>query len=161
MKKLSIFAIPVLALLASTVQAQKPKPTPAKPAKSIIFAVLNDGRNIEPIGYINRGKLETPVGGGDESAIVSAFVKSYYKTGTAYRLIFGGADAGVATVKSANAASECAKNIADVVVASTKVSLKGNRMALATNAQGNSKASAMRRVPHRRRAVRGRSSCQS
>ena len=50
--------------------------------------------------------------GSDEASIIAAFNKTYYKPGTVYKLIFGGANAGTVTVKSSDAKAECSKNIA-------------------------------------------------
>lgn len=105
----------------------------AKTSRPIIFAVLNDGRNAEPIAYVNRGKLEAPVNGSDDSNIIAAFTKAYYKPGATYSLVFGGSSAGSIKVKNANAKSECAKNIATVTTSTTKTPLKGMVFGLATN----------------------------
>ena len=74
----------VSTLIAATAFAQKPKPA-VKTTKPIIFAVLNDGKTLEPIAYVNKGKLEAPVNGSDDSNIIAAFNKTYYKPGTVYR----------------------------------------------------------------------------
>ena len=136
------------AVMAAGVTAsfgQKAKPA-AKPAKKIIFAVLSDGKSLEPIAYVNKGKLETTVNGSDEKAIVNAFSNSYYKTGSVYRLIFGGADSGSVTVKSSNSKSECAANTANTTTVSAKTTLKGMVMGLATNAD-TKKTGFFRRKP--------------
>jgi hypothetical protein len=112
--------------------AQK-KPV-AKPVKQIIFAVLNDGAMLEPIAYVNKGKLEEPVDGGDENSIIAAFNKTYYKAGTAYKLVFGSANGGTVTVKSSDVNAECSRNMAQAVTKATKTPLKGLVMGLATNA---------------------------
>lgn len=125
---------------------QKAKPV-AKTPKPVIFAVLNDGKTLEPVGYINRGKLEAPVNGSDEVNIVSAFNKTYYKVGTNYRLIFGAANAGTVTVKSSDANAECSRNMATVVTKAVKTPLSGLVMGLATNAVGKSGAASSRRKP--------------
>src|SRR5215218_9715613 len=62
---------------------------PAKP-KPIIFAVMNDGQMLEPIGVIDKGKLVGTANGGDDQNTLTPFVKNYYKPKTAYSLIFGG-----------------------------------------------------------------------
>ncbi|MEP6944456.1 MAG: hypothetical protein ABJA02_00955 [Acidobacteriota bacterium] len=121
----------VIALSVSTGFAQKSKPA-QKPRKSIIFAVLNDGHSIEPIAYVSDGKLEPAVNGSDDEAMITAFVKSYYKPGTSYPMLYGGAAAGTVSVTSANNKSECGKNTADVTT-SSKTPLKGFVMSLATN----------------------------
>src|SRR5688500_14686395 len=135
-------------LAAATASAQRPRPTPTpKAPRSIICAVLNDGKTLEPIAYINRGKLEAPVDGGDDSNIIAAFNRTYYRPGAAYRLVFGDANAGTVTVTSADHKAECSKNMAQATTRSNKTPLKGLVMALATNAPGRSTAAGFRRKP--------------
>ncbi|CAN5521101.1 hypothetical protein BH10ACI3_BH10ACI3_12730 [soil metagenome] len=126
--------------------AQKTKPT-AKAPKSIIFAVLSDGTNLEPIGYIEKGKLASPVNGSDDTNIVAAFNKTYYRAGSVYRLIFGGANSGTVTVKSSNANSDCSKNTANVLTKANVTPMKGLIMGLATNGPSKSTAKPFRRKP--------------
>ncbi|MBS1797750.1 MAG: hypothetical protein JSS81_28265 [Acidobacteria bacterium] len=130
----------VLASLVAPIFAQKR-------GKSIIYGVVNDGALIEPIAFIENGKLTEAVGGDSDPKDLAAFVKNYYKPKTAYRLIFGGATAGTVTVKNANAKSDCAKNMADVTIQSTKVKIGGFVMALATDLVSKSAASGLRRKP--------------
>lgn len=144
-----IASLMVLAIFAATGVGQKttkpaPKPQPAKP---IIFAVLNDGKSLEPIAYVNKGKLEAPVNGSDEGSIIAAFNKAYYKPGTAYRLIFGAANAGTVTVKSSNSKADCAANMAIASTAAQKTPLKGLVMGLATNLPSKWTAASFRRKP--------------
>src|SRR5688500_7469806 len=107
MKKIRILSLltAIACLLLINVSAQRPRPVP-KPAKPIIFAVLNDGKTVEPIVFVNKGKLEETVDGGAASDLISAFSKTYYKTGTVYRMVFGGSDAGSVTIKSSNSKIE-------------------------------------------------------
>ncbi len=116
-------------------------------AKPIIFAVLNDGKWLEPIAYVNKSKLGAPVDGGAEQNLISAFVKTYYKTGTAYNLIFGAANVGNVTVNSSNAKSDCAKNTAQITTKSTKANLRGLIMGLATNVPLKATNASYRRKP--------------
>lgn len=134
----------VLTLMGSPVVAQKAAVAP-KTQKPIVFAVLNDGGTLEPIAYVNKGKLEAPVNGSDEPAILAGFSKSYYKKGTIYRLVFGGANAGTVTVKSSDPASDCSKNMAVATTKASKTPLKGLVMGLATNASVKSTTSYRRK----------------
>ncbi len=146
MKKLrfQLLAVSVIvSLLSVTVFAQK-KPV-VKTPKPIIFAVLNDGKTLEPIAYVNKGKLEPSVNGSDEKSIIAGFNKSYYKVGTSYRLIFGAANAGTVTVKSSDSRSECSANMAEAITKATKTPLKGLVMGLATNAVVKNTVSVRRR----------------
>ena len=145
---ITLFLLMGLSVFAVMAFAQKPKPI-AKVPKSIIFAVLNDGETLEPIAYINKGKLEAPVNGGDDTNIVTAFAKTYYKPGAVYRLIFGTANGGSVTVKSSNPKADCSKNMATVVTKAAKTPLKGLVMGLATNAPGKSAITSSRRRPPR------------
>lgn len=115
--------------------------------KPIIFAVLNDGKMFEPIAYIEKGKLTAPVGGDADLKDVTLFNNVYYKPKTAYRLIFGGAKAGTATVVSSDPKAECSKNMAQISVILPKIKLTGFVMALATDALAKTKASGLRRKP--------------
>ncbi|MGI8641664.1 MAG: hypothetical protein ACR2MG_17180 [Pyrinomonadaceae bacterium] len=146
LKKLVCGGIVILSV--SAVFAQKTKKTkPAPKTKSIIFAVLNDGQTLEPIGEIDKGKLVATANGGDEPKSLTNFVNSYYKPKTVYNLIFGGAVNGTITIKSNNAKSDCAKNLATVTTQSAKAKLKGLVMGLATNEKIAKTDSGVRRLP--------------
>ncbi len=134
-----------LAAAISVAAQRKPAPKPvSKPAPGI-FAVLNDGKYVEPIAKIERGVLKTLSDGADEGAKLKKFGADYYKRATKYKLVFGGADAGAVTIGKFDPSSECARNIADVTVTSTRAKLKGMVMGLATNAPV--KGSGVRRLP--------------
>ncbi|MEP6903296.1 MAG: hypothetical protein ABJA66_16330 [Actinomycetota bacterium] len=130
----------VLASLITPVFGQKQE-------KPIIFAVINDGNSLEPIAFIEKGKLTAPVGGDSDEKLIESFNKTYYKPKTVYRLIFGGVNAGTVTVVSSNAKSDCAKNMAGVGTQSTKTKLGGFIMALATASVAKKAASGLRRKP--------------
>ncbi|CAN5506314.1 hypothetical protein BH10ACI2_BH10ACI2_09950 [soil metagenome] len=141
-----LFLLVIVACIASNAFSQRQVPA-AKVSKPAIFAVLMDGKSLEPIAYVNKGKLEAPANGSDEESVITAFNRIYYKPGTVYRLIFGSADAGTVTVKSANAKSDCSKNMADVLTKTSKTPLKGFVMGLATNVAGKTTGTGMRRKP--------------
>jgi len=126
---------------------RKRSPKKPQPAKSVIFAVIDDGKTVSPIAVVSSGKLSEPAGGGDDAAKINAFAKVYYKPKSSYRLIFGGADAGTVRISSFDPKAECARNTAAVSIDSTKVKPKGFVMALATNIPSASKAGAFRRRP--------------
>jgi hypothetical protein len=115
--------------------------------KPVIFAVLNDGKTFEPIAFVEKGKLTATVGGDSDLPEIVLFNKTYYKPKSVYRLIFGGAHAGTATVVSSDAKAECEKNMARVTVASTKTKLGGFVMALATDVAVKNAGSGVRRKP--------------
>lgn len=135
----------ICAVFALPGAAQKRQPAKSN-VKPIVFAVLNDGGWVEPIGVIDKGELVPASDGGDESAKLLNFAKTYYKPKTAYKLVFGGVDAGTVTVKSYDPNSECAKNMAQVTVVAAKAKLKGMVMGLATSAPV-SKGTGVRRLP--------------
>lgn len=140
--KISLCLLALLSIAAPAVFAQRGR-------KPIIFAVVNGGEWVEPIAYIEKGKLTAPVGGDAEPKDLLAFTNSYYKPKSSYRLIFGGANAGTAVVTSSNPKADCSKNMAQVKVASTKTKLGGFVMALATDAAATKKAvSGLRRKPN-------------
>lgn len=147
MKQTSIFLAVLVLATAVPAFAQKPRPKPAAKARPIVFAVLNDGAVIEPIAFADKGKLEQAVDNAAEAAKLTAFHRSYYKPASTYRLIFGGADAGTVTIKNSDPKAECIANTANVSLISQRAKLKGNVMALATNAVSTTKASGIRRLP--------------
>lgn len=132
----------------SAVSAQKRivRNSSAKP-KTIVFAVLDDGKTLEPIGEIDNGKLVATANGGDEAKLLASFTSRYYKPKTVYNLIFGGAPRGTVTVNSFDAKSDCGKNLAQVSTVSDKAKLKGFVMALATSENSAKTASGNRRLP--------------
>ena len=146
LKTASLAAI-LIGLSFTNLVAQKAKPTAAAKPKPIIFALLGAGKSVEPLAYVDNGKLVQPVSGSDEEAKITSFDRQYYKVGTIYRLIFGGANAGTVTVKSSDPKAECSRNMANVTSVSAKAKLKGNVMALATNAVATKKGSGVRRMP--------------
>jgi hypothetical protein len=146
MKKLLICCALIL-LVTSMVFSQKPgKTKPAAKAKPIIFAIINDGQTLEPIGQIDKGELVGAASDNEEKALQN-FANAYYKPKTTYNLIFGGAVNGTVTVKSSDPKSECGKNLAQVSTISSKAKLKGLVMGLATNQNPAKSTSGMRRLP--------------
>ena len=126
--------------------AQKQTKPSAKP-KPVVFAVLNDGQTLEPIGEIDKGELVETTNGGSEPKELKQFVGNYYKPNTKYNLIFGGKSNGTVTVKSSSPESDCAKNQATVTTQSARTKLKGFVMGLATNASVEKTAAGIRRMP--------------
>ena len=145
--KIVSFAAILIALSANQLIAQKAKPKAVAKPKPIIFAVLNDGKTVEPIAYVDSGKLVQPVSGGEEEAKLTLFNKNYYKPNASYRLIFAGTNAGTVTVKSSDPKAECSANMAEVTTVTARTKLKGNVMALATNVLATKKESGVRRLP--------------
>ncbi|HEX8248070.1 MAG TPA: hypothetical protein VF599_07855 [Pyrinomonadaceae bacterium] len=117
-------------------------------AKPIVFAVLNDGKTLEPIAFIEKGKLVAAIDGAEEPKVKTQFAKTYYKPKTSYSLIFGGGNGGVVTVDSSDTNAECTSFLAEITTKSPKTKLGGFVMALATNAPpANSTTKSSRRQP--------------
>ncbi len=132
---------------AAAAQRQRTRPAAQAPPRPVIFAVLRDGTTLEPIAFVNKGKLEPAVSGSDERRRIEAFNKSYYKPGASYRLIFGAANSGSVEVKSSDPKADCSANIAAAETTSDKTPLRGLVMGLATNASSKSAAAPYRRRP--------------
>jgi hypothetical protein len=147
MKKTFVCSILILLItFAAIAQKRGKKNLPAKP-KPIIFAVLDDGKTLEPIAEINKGELVQTAGGDGDPKVLNPFVNAYYKPNSTYNLIFGGQVNGSVTVKSSDPKSDCGKNLATVTYQSPKAKLKGMVMGLATNQTVAKTATGVRRLP--------------
>jgi hypothetical protein len=145
-----IILLAVICFSATAIFAQKTaegKTAPPAKQDKIIFAVSGGGGQIEPIAFIESGHLVNTVGGDAGENELKAFSALYYPAKSTYDLIFGGMPAGKIEIVSSNPASDCGKNIANVSVQSVKARLKGQIMALATNALPKTAASGVRRTP--------------
>ncbi len=154
MKKLPL-AVLILSVCAAGALAQvkttkpKPKPTPkpqvvSSAPRQIVFAVLDSGTTLEPIGYVSKGKFSETVNGSGDKNELKSFAKTYYKVGQSYPLIFGGAKAGTVSVKHSNVNAECAPNTANVRAAGS-VHLGKLLMGLGTNMPVKASASTRRK----------------
>ncbi|NNE99936.1 MAG: hypothetical protein HKN25_13025 [Pyrinomonadaceae bacterium] len=135
----ALFSILVIAISFGSILGQQ--------SKSTIFAVLNDGKALEPIAHIEDKKLSAPVNGSDELSKKVTFAAAYYKPKAVYKLIFGGADAGIVTVESSSPQSECSSNMAQASVISKRTRLRGFIMGLATDLAPAKAGSGVRRLP--------------
>lgn len=148
MVKILVLSLFVLISTSAAIAQKKRPPVNAKTkSKPVIFAVLNDGKMLEPIAYVDKGVLVAAASGDSDAKDLSSFAKSYYAPKATYRMIFGGADAGTVSVKSFDIKAECAKHTAQITWQSPKAKLRGMVMALATNAPTGKKASGLRRLP--------------
>lgn len=117
-------------------------------AKSVIFAVLNDGKSVEPIGYISaRGAITAAIDGASERKVLNAFHKKYFTKAKTYPLVFGGKTAGTVSVVSSEPSGECVNYLGTVTTKTSRTPLKGNIMALATDAKATKPGSGVRRLP--------------
>ena len=146
MKKSLICAALFLLMVFATFSQKRSKTNLAK-AKPIVFAVLNDGKTLEPIANIENGNLVEKGSSDDAENALKEFVKTYYKPKTNYDLIFGGGVAGKVLVGKPNSNSDCAANLADITTTSAKAKLKGLIMGLATNSKSKKPGSGVRRLP--------------
>jgi len=117
----------------------------AQTKKTIIFAVLNDGRALEPIVMVENGKIVEQ--GSDTETNWKEFAKLYYKPKTTYNLIFGGNIGGKVSVVKSASDSDCAASMATAVTTSAKAKLKGLVMGLATDIPIKKAGSGTRRTP--------------
>lgn len=140
MKKLTLLLL-IVTFFVTGALAQKRR-TKGKPAKqpSLIFAVLNDGKLLEPIAAIENGALKT----GD---IAPAVLSSAYQVGRSYSIVFGGKKIGNIGVTKSNVGEECGGSSADAAANPVQPKLKGLVMALATNAPTAPPGSGVRRLP--------------
>jgi len=152
MKKLYIAAVALLVCATGSFaqgRTAKPKPTP-KPqvvstaARQVVFAIVNSGTTLEPIGYVSKGKLSETVNGSGDKNEIKSFAKTYYKPGQSDSLIFGGAKSGTVSVKSSNVNAECAPNTANARVSSS-VHFGKLIMGLGTNVAVKTTASTRRK----------------
>lgn len=148
MKKIFIL-VPILAiaLLLQPLGSYAQKKPGVTTTKKIVFAVVNDGKWVEPIGFIRSGSLEPPVGGDSDREAVKLFNSTYYRKSAVYDFIFGGAKAGTVSVVKSDHTSECSANMAEVTVASTRAKLTGKVMGLGTNFRPTKAGSGVRRLP--------------
>lgn len=105
--------------------------------KAVVFAVFGAAAadapaTMEPILLIEGGQYKEPVSGGSDGDEITRFSNAHYSKGQKYRLLFGGAEAGTATVRKSNRESECFRTGADITLQST-AKLNRNVMALATD----------------------------
>ena len=127
-------------ILAVGATAQRARTIAPAKLPTAIFAVLDNGKFIEPIGRLEKGKL-TPFGEGAE------FPKSLYSAKAAYNLIFGGVIDGKVSVSKSLVGTECAGNTAEITAAPTKAKLSTFVMGLATNLPYKNKLTFFRRLP--------------
>lgn len=104
--------------------------------RAIVFAVFGAtgtlSARMEPMLLIEGGQFKEPVSGGSDAEEITGFSNQHYRKGQKYRLLFGGAEAGTATVTKSSREEECFRTGAEVTVQTT-ARLNRNVMALATD----------------------------
>jgi hypothetical protein len=145
--QLLLFIVVVFLFANVGLFAQKPRPKPKAVTSPMIFAILNDGKLIEPVAAVENGKLVPADTGPSDDKASKTFVDMYYSPKKVYSIIFGGKANGTATIVKSNIGTECGGNSADVLSKPATGSLKGLVMALATNAKLEKPGSGLRRRP--------------
>lgn len=134
----------VITLFAVNGLAQRAK------SKPVIFALINDGKTVEPIAYIDNNKLFETVRGDGEQKQLRSFERRYYKAKKRYNLVFAGKNAGIVRVKSSNYQSDCSKNMASVTTTSKRAKIKGFVMGLVSDYKTKYTSTGIRRLPTRK-----------
>ena len=130
---------------SSRPSAASPSP-PAQPRNStVVFAVSAEGDegSMDAVVIVNGARLQRPYNDEMEAGR-KTFGQKYFAAGKAYRLIFGGGDAGTIKVKSWDLGCN---NIHAKVAISTSAKLGGKVMALATTSATLGKRQSTRRAP--------------
>lgn len=112
---------------------------------TVILAVSAESgeASVDAVAILEGKRLLSPYND-EQKDKQKAFGDEYFKKGTVYRLIFGGGDAGTATISKW---SEGCNNIHAQATVSTSARLGGKVMALATNSETLGKHSVSRRPP--------------
>ncbi len=134
----------IATLFVVSLAAAQKKPLPPPP---IIFAVINDGKLVEPIASVSGGKLVEPDRGSSDASPSKVFGERYYKPRSSYPIVFGGALDGALTITRSNLGSECGGATAEVVSRPIKARLTRFVMALATNLKRPDRLDEYRRRP--------------
>ncbi|MFP5262832.1 MAG: hypothetical protein ACLGJB_13085 [Blastocatellia bacterium] len=127
-----------------------PAQSKAKPRASsgaALFVVTQDrsGSYVEPLVGMIQGRYIEPPSGASEN--FEQFADRYYRAGQKYRLLFGGGEAGAATVKGwSGKASDCGRSRAGVELETT-ARIGGLVMGIATNSETLGRGAPSRRFP--------------
>ncbi len=140
-----------LALLSSSVNSAVK--TQANQPSGVVFVVFGEkargvSPSMEPILILNGGKLSEPVSGGSDGDEIKRFSNEHYRKGARYRVLFGGAEAGTATITQSSINEECFRTGAEITL-QTDAKLNNNVMALATDSKslGLAASERSRRAP--------------
>jgi len=144
--KLAPAGIAAFLLIAGIIPAAAQRARTAAPKpKPVIFAVLDDGKTLEPIAFITNGKL-TGSEEGQTDPFEGDVLKAHFAPKKSYSIVFGGAVDGKTVVAKRNT-GECSGTSAATTSTPVKAKLRGFVMALATSAPVTLKAPAFRRLP--------------
>jgi hypothetical protein len=108
--------------------------------KTIIFALIDGGKRIEPVAFVKDQELVE---------IDDQPMEKFYKAKREYTLVFGGRSNGRVAVTKSNVGEDCGGNSAMVAARTDKGSgFGGSMLALATNAKTEKKPAGLRRGPN-------------
>ena len=113
--------------------------------QTVVLAVLSESGegSLDALAVVAGKQMRSPYSD-EQKDRQKTFAEDYFKKGTVYRLIFGGGDAGSATVSEWN---EGCNNVHAKATISTSARLGGKVMALATNSETLGKRAISRRPP--------------
>lgn len=135
--RISIIGIPMIIiglLVTSTIAALSQQPSASR--GTVIFAVekYDTGETIiEPVVIIKGKSFIKPPTGEEGDAASNKFTADYFKSGTKYRMLSGGGEAGLATVKE-RMEPGCA-DLRAIITTNTIARIGGEVLALATNSE--------------------------
>lgn len=132
-----IFLATLFSLVSNAEQAgEKGQASQQRAVVLAVFGSASEGMSarMEPILIMEGGKYKEPISGSSDGEEIKRFSNDYYRKGQQYRLLFGGAEAGVASVKKSDQDAECFRTGADITL-KTDVKLNSNVMALATDSK--------------------------
>src|SRR3954447_3953889 len=112
----------------------------------LVCAVSGEGdaeMNLDPIVVVRKGRLEAPYAEYNDAA-QSRFAGSYFKSGRKYRLLFGGGEAGTATISKWD---KGCNNIHANAAVESSVRIRGQVRALAVSGGSVGRKTSARRAP--------------
>ncbi len=145
----AVFIMLAAALAITSPEIMAARTSSGQQNSVVVFAVSATNlpnASMEPFLIIENGTYKQPVAGDSDAAEISKFSDQHYRKGQKYRVLFGGGDAGTATVKASGKDNECSRTSADVTL-QTQARLNSNVMALATNSDSLGTGKGSRRVP--------------
>jgi hypothetical protein len=125
----------------------KPKSRAVSGAGAALFVVTQDrsGSYVEPLVGVIQGRYIEPPSGASEN--FEQFATRYYRAGQKYRLLFGGGEAGTATLKEwSGKAGDCGRSQASVELETT-ARISGLVMGIATSSDTLGGKTSSRRFP--------------
>ena len=126
-----------------TPHVRAPRPAPKLSMLVCVVSGEESEMSMDAVVIVDSGKLLAPYKEDDE-ADQQRFAKEYFPPGQKYRLLFGGGDAGTATVEKSGIGCN---NLHATVTVATSMKIRGHVMALATNSESLGRKPGARRAP--------------